>query len=148
MATLTIWILVVAAIIAGWHLFEFLWDRHLFGHRGNGGLVLNLRAKKALALFRDFPDLLLIDVRPPASYEAGHLPQAVNAPFLGETLDGAALAGVSRDRPVLIYCDGGFRSRRALAAIRAEGFHSIRHLHRGLMSWKAAGGPVQSGVGA
>src|SRR5690606_21918530 len=90
--------------------------------------------------------LLPIDVRPPPHYLAEHIPGAINVPFLGANLEKAALTGVDRDRPVLVYCDGGYRSRRALPSLREAGFTSIYHLHRGLISWKLAKAPTESGL--
>ena len=42
---------------------------------------------------------------------------------------------MDRNAPLLIYCDGGYRSRKALPQIKALGFQSIYHLHRGILSW-------------
>jgi rhodanese-related sulfurtransferase len=37
---------------------------------------------------------------------------------------------------VLVYCAGGFRSRKAVAKLKELGFKNIQHIHRGYMSWK------------
>ena len=134
----------VALLIGGWFFYEHHWDRRLFGHRSESDFVTNLRAGKAAMLSREH-GLLPIDVRPAPDYLAGHLPGAVNAPFVGTALETAALAGIARDRPVLVYCDGGYRSRRSLPSLRAAGFTSVYHLHRGLISWKIAKEPTESG---
>ena len=52
-----------------------------------------------------------------------------------------------RNKPVLIYCAGGFRSRRAAGVVRALGFQSIHHLHRGYLSWPMARLPVVKKAG-
>lgn len=132
----------IGLLIVGWYLYEHRWDRRLFAHRSETGFVINVRARKAAALYRE--GVIPIDVRPAPSYRAGHLPKAINAPFEG-TLDSGALDGLDRARPVLVYCDGGYRSRRSLPALRTAGFTSIYHLHRGLMSWKLAKEPTESG---
>jgi rhodanese-related sulfurtransferase len=36
---------------------------------------------------------------------------------------------------VLIYCAGGFRSRKAVVVLKELGFENIQHLHRGYGSW-------------
>jgi rhodanese-related sulfurtransferase len=132
----------IALLCAGWYLYEHCWDRSLFAHRSETDFVINVRARKAAALYRE--GVTPIDVRPAPSFRAGHLPKAINAPFEG-MLDSGALDGLDRTRPVLVYCDGGYRSRRSLPALRAAGFTAIYHLHRGLMSWKMAKEPTESG---
>jgi rhodanese-related sulfurtransferase len=129
-------------LIGAWYLYEHRWDRRLFGHRSETNFVINVRARRAVDLVRE-QSVLPLDVRPASSYRAGHLPGAVNAPF-ENSLDTGALDGIDRTRPVLIYCDGGYRSRRSLPAIRAAGFTTVYHLHRGIMSWKMAKEPVES----
>lgn len=131
-------------IAAAWYLFENRWDRRLFGRRSGSDFVTNVRAGKAAAFFRE-SGLLPIDVRAGPAYHAERLPGAVNAPFLEGELDTAPLSGVSRDQPILVYCDGGYRSRRSLTAIREAGFRSVYHLHRGIMSWKLAKQPTETG---
>lgn len=133
----------IGLICGGWYCYEHRWDSRLFGHRSETDFVINVRAGKAAALVRG-GDLLTLDVRPASSFRAGHLPGAVNAPF-ENSLDTNALDGIDRTRPVLVYCDGGYRSRRSLPSIRAAGFTSVYHLHRGMMSWKMAKEPVESG---
>lgn len=132
-------------IAAGWYMFEHLWDRIQFRQRAGKDFTCNLPAAKVASLLREHPEVLPIDVRPAASYTADHLPGALNAPFVGTSLDATSLAGIPRDRPILVYCDGGYRSRRALPSLREAGFGSIYHLHRGLMSWKMAKQATESG---
>ena len=49
----------------------------------------------------------------------------------------------SKVRPVLVYCAGGYRSRKAVSILRELGFVSIHNLHRGFHSWRLAGLPVE-----
>lgn len=69
---------------------------------------------------------LLLDVRSPEEYEAGHLAGAVNVPVdeVGARLDELG----ARDRPVIVYCRSGRRSARAAAALREAGFTQVHDL--------------------
>ena len=140
---------VFAVLSGGWLVFERRWDRRHFRNGPSGGFVVNLRARKAERLLREEPETVVLDVRPAASWRAARLPGAANAPFAmdGGGFEAGSLEGVPRERPLLVYCDGGFRSRLALAALREAGFHRIHHLHRGLMSWRIAAFPVETGDG-
>ncbi|GAA3053838.1 MULTISPECIES: molybdopterin-synthase adenylyltransferase MoeB [Actinomycetes] len=62
----------------------------------------------------------VVDVREPWEYAAGHVDGAVNVP-LGELWHGSPVPGLeeaSEDRPVVLYCKIGVRSRQALAVLR------------------------------
>ena len=53
---------------------------------------------------------LLVDVRSPAEFARGHLPGAVNLP-IGEVEE--RYGELPADRPLVLYCSGGVRSKRA-----------------------------------
>lgn len=146
-----VWVVLsgLVLLVGGWHLFEHFWNRRLFRRDSPEDFVANVRARKALGLWRETPDLIVLDVRPEWGWRVARLPGAVNVPFAmdGEGFEAGSLDGLSRDRPVLVYCDGGFRSRLALPALREAGFRRIHHLHRGILSWKAAGGETRGGAG-
>lgn len=54
---------------------------------------------------------------------------------LGDEGFEAQLGTLDKGKPVLLYCTGGFRSRKAVAKLKALGFQNIQHIHRGYMSW-------------
>ena len=62
---------------------------------------------------------LLLDVRTPTEYAAGHVPDAVNVPV--DELR-SRLAEVPRDRPVVAYCQVGQRGYLATRVLRHAGF--------------------------
>ena len=45
-------------------------------------------------------------------------------------------AALDKKKPVLVYCAGGFRSRKAVLKLKELGFQNIQHIHRGYLSWK------------
>jgi rhodanese-related sulfurtransferase len=46
---------------------------------------------------------MLVEVLPAEEYEGEHVPGAVNIPL--KELDAARVADLSRDRPVVVYCN-------------------------------------------
>ena len=68
-------------------------------------------------------DAVVVDVRTPGEYAAGHLAGAVNVDFLGdfETQMGA----FDRERPVYLYCASGTRSGRAASLLERMGFRTV-----------------------
>lgn len=79
-------------------------------------------------------DLLLVDVREPGEYDIVAIPGSVLVP-LGGILSGAALAGLPRDRPLVLHCKSGARSAQALAALDRAGFVGATHLSGGVLAW-------------
>lgn len=88
--------------------------------------------------------VLLLDVREPDEYQAGHLVGAINIPrgVLEFRLSGdAALADT--DRPVLVYCKTSGRAALAAKAMQEMGFANVTSMAGGFDAWVAAGLPVQ-----
>ena len=87
-------------------------------------------------------DALVLDVREPGEYGAGHILGAKNVPVA--RLDGGAAELAKRkDRPLIVYCDGSERSAKAAAALKRQGFTRVVNLSGGLAAWQQAGLPVE-----
>ncbi len=132
-----IWTLVIlVAVVGGWYAFEACWDRRLFS-AAPGHVCANLNADQARAYLREHPETQVLDVRSAAEFGRGALPEAVHV-SIGDAAFDEKLAQHDREKPVLVYCAGGFRSRKAVDRLKRLGFKNIQHLHRGYMSWKPA----------
>ncbi|MFP5460844.1 MAG: rhodanese-like domain-containing protein [Gammaproteobacteria bacterium] len=81
---------------------------------------------------------IVLDVREPAEFAAGHLPNARNIP-LGE-LD-KRVGDLPKDKPVLVCCASGARSGKALSLLRQDGREAF-NLSGGVAAWQQAGLPV------
>ncbi|MHB2033866.1 MAG: ArsR/SmtB family transcription factor [Gemmatimonadaceae bacterium] len=89
-------------------------------------------------------DVTLIDVRPEAEYEAGHIVGAKSVPL--KELE-RRLSAIPKRRPVVAYCRGPYcvLSAGAVEKLRRRGYRAVR-LADGLPDWKAAGLPVAVGA--
>jgi rhodanese-related sulfurtransferase len=86
---------------------------------------------------------LLLDVREPDEWAAGHAPEARHVP-LGAL---AARAGeLDPETPVVCVCRVGGRSERAAVVLRQRGFDAV-NLGGGMQAWAAAGLPVVGDAG-
>lgn len=87
---------------------------------------------------------IVLDVRPPEEYRAGHIPGAMSVPV--EQL-AARLAGLPRDKEIVAYCRGPYcvMAFDAVKMLRAHG-RSARRLEDGFPEWKAARLPVATGM--
>ncbi len=79
-------------------------------------------------------DLLLLDVREPFEAEIARIRGARLLP-LGKLESALAELEPFRDRPVVIHCQRGGRSRRACELLRAKGFSRVENLAGGIEAW-------------
>ena len=91
-------------------------------------VVTTLSASELRALLADTPPLLL-DVRNPLEYQRRHLPGAVLLPLPQLA---ARAAEVPRQGPVVVYCQSGVRSARAVALLQSLGYDNVQTLAGGL----------------
>jgi phage shock protein E len=90
------------------------------------------------------PGTIVLDVRTPAEFAEGHLPQAKNVDF--ESADFAAqIAGLDKNAPYAVYCRSGNRSGSALEQMSAAGFTHAYDLADGIVAWQSMGGPMATG---
>ncbi len=85
---------------------------------------------------------VLIDVRQPAEFAAGHVPGAlpIGAGDLPDRLD-----QLPRDRPIATICASGYRSSVAASLLRAAGFERVAWVSGGVPTWHAMGLPLEYG---
>ncbi|HQZ30987.1 MAG TPA: rhodanese-like domain-containing protein [Arenimonas sp.] len=83
---------------------------------------------------------LLLDVRSPEEFAAGHVPGAVNIPH--DQVAGR-LSELDGRRWVLVYCQSGRRAGIAEGVLAQAGF-DVRQVDGSWARWKAEGRPVQA----
>jgi rhodanese-related sulfurtransferase len=87
---------------------------------------------------------LLVDVREPDEWAAGHAPGARHIP-LGQL--GARAAEIPKDADVYVICRSGARSARAVQALTGAGWRAL-NVSGGMQAWDAAGRPMVTDSGA
>eukprot|EP01037_Dinobryon_pediforme_P017987 gene17987-18223_t len=83
-------------------------------------------------------DCSIIDVREPNEYASGHIPGAKNYPLSSFNPD-----NLPKGKPVILVCQAGGRSSRALQQAIAAGHREIVHYAPGTGGWKASGGKIE-----
>ncbi|WP_374685552.1 rhodanese-like domain-containing protein, partial [Promineifilum sp.] len=78
----------------------------------------------------------VLDVREPREYRRSHIAEAQSVP-LSSLLKGGLT--VANDRPIVLVCQAGRRSRRAAAVLRDLGYGDITVVEGGMQGWEAAG---------
>ena len=89
----------------------------------------------AAKLMETETDFILVDVRRPDEYNAGHIPGAVllTNETIGETTAERVLK--NKDQKIFVYCRSGQRSRDAARKLSALGYTNVVNIG-GIMSWK------------
>jgi rhodanese-related sulfurtransferase/glyoxylase-like metal-dependent hydrolase (beta-lactamase superfamily II) len=95
-------------------------------------------AEAADALASSRPPIV-VDIRAPKEWQASHIEGSINIPLnhLVERMQEAPV-----NRPVLVYCAGGYRSSIAAGLLQQHGRTDLTELNGGIAAWEAAGLPV------
>jgi rhodanese-related sulfurtransferase len=83
----------------------------------------------------------VLDLRAEDAYKTGHLPGAKLAVASGLTTAIEAMK-LDRKRPVVLVCETGSQSRKALAEVKNLGFAEVGILEGGVQAWKASALPL------
>ncbi|MEH2205538.1 MAG: rhodanese-like domain-containing protein [Nostoc sp.] len=86
------------------------------------------------------PRPLVLDARSQAEYAVSHIETAVRIDPLTEDL--AAVATVSKDRPIVVYCAVGYRSAKLVQKFDEAGMKCIYNLNGGIFQWANEGRPI------
>jgi len=96
----------------------------------------------AQTVIQDAPaDLVVLDVRTPEEFSAGHLENAVNIDFYASDFTDQ-LEALDPSVPYVLYCNSGNRSGQALDMMKKIGFSEVTEVAGGIQAWAAAGLPL------
>ena len=85
---------------------------------------------------------VVVDVRTPAERAIKSVPGSVGIP-LNHLSERAT--ELPRDRPLLVYCAGGYRSSIAASLLQQQGFAQVSEIAGGLAAWESAKLPIEPG---
>lgn len=105
---------------------------------------LELRPATEIQEIVDSPpaDLVVLDIRTPEEFAAGHLADAVNIDYYANDFEDQ-LAQLNLDVPYVMYCNSGNRSSNALPVMDSLGFQEVYELEGGIQAWFGAGLPIE-----
>jgi len=109
--------------------------------------VDSIDSEQARTMLQERPvqEVTVLDVRQTGEYEQGHIPGARLIPL--PELD-SRLGELDSDRPTLVYCASGGRSRVGAQMLAGRGFDRVLNLKGGFKAWQglAAFGQPDSGL--
>ena len=98
-----------------------------------------ISASDARAMMQSSSNILIVDVRTPEEYAQGHLKGAINIPLSDLPL---RIVKFEQNRPILVYCQTGYRSAEASSILMKAGFTKVYNLEGGITAWINAGYPT------
>ena len=87
----------------------------------------------------------IVDVRAPAEREHKRIAGSIGLP-LNHLAERAS--SLPNDRPLLVYCAGGYRSSIAASLLQRHGFAQVGEIAGGITAWEAAHLPIDTGASA
>lgn len=124
-----IW-LIMAAMLSGGALF---WPLLV----SRGSKVTLLQATQLINQGK----AVLLDVRSPQDFAAGHLRDARNIP-LNELPKRIGELEKAKSKSVIVICSAGVQSARAVSQLKKAGFSEVFSLGGGIAAWQAQGLPI------
>jgi rhodanese-related sulfurtransferase len=103
------------------------------------GTYNTISVSDANAMMQSTSNLSILDVRTSAEFAQGHLKGAINIPLSDLPVQ---LGQLDRNRPILVYCQTGFRSAQASTILANAGFTKVYDMEGGLNAWINAGYPT------
>jgi rhodanese-related sulfurtransferase len=101
----------------------------------------NIGVEEFAKLSKDKKSIVL-DVRTPSEFKAGHIPGAVNIDINGPDFE-KKVAALEKDKVYLVHCAAGRRSAKACQKLNELKFPQLYNLEPGFSAWEKAGQPVE-----
>lgn len=89
----------------------------------------------------------LLDVRTPSEFANGHITGAGQLNYYNSDFRQKLLL-LPKDQPVYLYCNTGYRSKRAAEILSENGYTKVYNLEHGIMEWNLENLPVVEEPGA
>lgn len=101
-----------------------------------------LSVVKAYEMITTDTGLVVLDVRTPEEFEAGHITDAINVDLRAEDFKDH-VQKLDKEKTYLVYCMGGHRSNQAQLLMDSLEFRQVYDLIGGFRQWSAADMPHQ-----
>ena len=90
-----------------------------------------IECSEAKMMLKNDKNAILLDVRSPQEYREGHLEGSINLP-LYDIEKKAQNVLKQKDATIIVYCQTGGRSRKAIEILEEEGYTMLYNIRGGL----------------
>ncbi len=99
-------------------------------------------AEQAYEMMTADTSLVVLDVRTPEEFEAGHISHAINIDFRNDDFK-ENVQKLDKEKKYMLYCMGGHRSNQAQLMMDSLKFRQVYDLMGGFKDWSKEGLPQQ-----
>src|SRR4051812_27140457 len=113
-----------------------------FTHFANAADAKNISIDEAAKLVSSNMNIVVLDVRTPREFQAGHIKGATNINFNDKEF-AKRVAALDKNKTYIVHCAAGGRSAKACEQIKTMDFKNMLHMNQGFNAWKEAGKPIE-----
>ena len=130
-------------LASSWVVLVGLFIASFFHGKARGASALGPMAVTQLI---NHDNAAVLDIREQGAFVGGHILGALNAPFksLAQRLEGEELEAY-KERPIVICCQDGITSKKAVSLLTKAGFEKLYLLQGGISEWRNANLPLSKG---
>lgn len=99
--------------------------------------IRHLSVRDSKNLIAAHPDVVVLDVRTPREYRAGHIEGAINVNYFSLSFK-KNIEALDNSKAYLVHCKSGHRSGRAAPIMKKAGIVDVLHMDGGFDAWKKA----------
>lgn len=110
-------------------LYEKL--KHIFYKNDRNSKNCDIDYQNARNMIKEDKAIILVDVRSPQEYQEGHLEGSINIPLYTIEAEEAKKLP-DKKQTIILYCQSGNRSKKAVELLRKDGYQDIYHIKGGL----------------
>ena len=100
--------------------------------------IRDLPATEVARELKENEKIVVLDIRTPEEYAAGHLAGARNIDFKAADFE-SKIAKLDKSKTYVVHCRSGRRSGLSMKKFRELKFQSVLHMKDGIQGWEAAG---------
>lgn len=90
----------------------------------------NITIKEMQNIMKTNENVVLLDVRSHQEYKEGHLRGSINIPVFN--IEKTATKKISKESIIIIYCNAGIRSKRAIQILKKQGYKNLYNIEGGI----------------
>jgi rhodanese-related sulfurtransferase len=113
-----------------------------FTNVANAADAKNISVDEAAKLVASNTNIVVLDVRTPREFQAGHIKGATNINFNDKEF-AKRVAALDKNKTYIVHCAAGGRSAKACEQIKTMDFKNMLHMNQGFNAWKEAGKPIE-----
>lgn len=130
-----------------WYLFAMLFVTVLLlsmnpGAQSTGGS--RALTPGQLPQLQSKDNAVIVDLNEKDRFKEGHISQAINLPF-SKLEDSIGKLRKHQKKPIVLTCDSGNNSKKAVSVLRKNEFENVYVLAGGLAAWRKENLPLEKG---